>query len=174
MQHPIIYPAGTRVLVRTHTLRSGTVWKQNTPENPYRVEVLLDRESKPHIYNAYYIQPMPHREPRRPRIQTQQTDKTGAGKMTTETYKAIMQKLETLETAAKKSHLAGLTKESSILLNTQDIADLMGLSYQHTYREIVSHPDFPKPVSLTDRRKKQESRRWIAGDVIKYIHSRKQ
>lgn len=94
--------------------------------------------------------------------------------MTTETYKAIMQKLETLETAAKKSHLAGLTKESSILLNTQDIADLMGLSYQHTYREIVSHPDFPKPVSLTDRRKKQESRRWIAGDVIKYIHSRKQ
>lgn len=87
---------------------------------------------------------------------------------------AIMAKLENIESAAKKNHLAALTAESNILLSTQDIADLMHLSYQHTYREIVSHPDFPKPVSLTDRRKKQESRRWIAGDVIKYIHSRRQ
>lgn len=86
---------------------------------------------------------------------------------------AIMAKLENIEAAAKKNHLAALTPESNVLLTTQDIADLMNLSYQHTYREIVSHPDFPRPVSLTDKRKKQESRRWIAGDVIKYIHNRR-
>ena len=64
--------------------------------------------------------------------------------------------------------LLGLTEQSALLLTTQDVALLFGLSYDYTYKHIVSHPDFPRPVRRIDGKiRKREERRWIAGDIIR-------
>ena len=68
--------------------------------------------------------------------------------------------------------LIHLTEQSSLLLNTQDVALLFDCSYDHVYKRIISHPEFPKAIRQVDGKiRKYEERRWIAGDVIRYIRS---
>ena len=77
-----------------------------------------------------------------------------------------------MEEFSRKSWLATLTEKSSVLLNTEDIAAMLGYSYHHVYKEVVSQPDFPSVVEIS-RDGPKVKRRWLAGDVVKYLHDRK-
>ena len=46
--------------------------------------------------------------------------------------------------------LIHLTEQSSLLLNTQDVALLFDCSYDHVYKRIISHPEFPKAIRQVD------------------------
>ena len=37
-----------------------------------------------------------------------------------------------------------------MLLNTQDVALLFDCSYDHVYKRIISHPEFPKAIRQVD------------------------
>ena len=50
----------------------------------------------------------------------------------------------------------------NILWSAKDIGEYLGKSSSPTYRAI-EQPDFPEPVTKGDR-----SRRWLAGDVMKW------
>ncbi|UOO89147.1 hypothetical protein LVJ82_17150 [Vitreoscilla massiliensis] len=89
--------------------------------------------------------------------------------------KQILEKLAKIEESSQKGWLSTLTEQSSILLNTEEIALLTGHSYHHAYKEIVSHPDFPSPVKITNKTKptrRAPARRWIAGEVIRYLRNK--
>lgn len=90
--------------------------------------------------------------------------------------KEILEKLNNIEKTSQKSWLGALTEQSSILLNTEEIAILTGHSYHHVYKEVVSQPDFPAPIKITNPSKptrRPPARRWIAGDVIKFINDKR-
>lgn len=85
---------------------------------------------------------------------------------------AILEKLERIEQTQQKSWLASLTEKSAVLLNTEQIAELCGRSYDYTYKHIVADPDFPRPSAIgTGGKRGKSSRRWVAGEVIRYIKS---
>ena len=46
--------------------------------------------------------------------------------------------------------LIHLTEQSSLLLNTQDVALLFDCSYDHVYKRIIRHPEFPKAIRQVD------------------------
>ncbi len=84
--------------------------------------------------------------------------------------------VQELHNNQQRGRLAGLTEDSAILIDTADIAEMMNYSYSHTYNKIVCRPDFPAPVDPEKRQRGsgKKNRRWIAGDVVKYIKSCRQ
>lgn len=56
------------------------------------------------------------------------------------------------------------TMNSSGLIDTQDIADLLGVSRQHVTGRITKRPDFPRPAMDLSRR----LRKWRRADVLKW------
>ena len=88
--------------------------------------------------------------------------------------KTILSMVQELHNNQQRGRLAGLTEDSAILIDTADIAEMMNYSYSHTYNKIVCRPDFPAPVDPEKRQRGRKNRRWIAGDVVKYIKSCRQ
>lgn len=82
----------------------------------------------------------------------------------------ILNKLKNIEQNQDKNWLAQLTEQSGVLLTTHDIANLTGLSYDYTYKKIVSQPDFPRPITVGEAKDKQ-NRRWVSGKVIAHLKS---
>lgn len=88
----------------------------------------------------------------------------------------ILDKLNQLIENQNKSWLLQLNEDSTILITTQDIADFIKLSYRYTYVNVVSQPDFPRPVMLIPKQNKRgrpSHRRWVSGEVVRYFHQQK-
>jgi hypothetical protein len=90
--------------------------------------------------------------------------------------KTILTMVQELHNNQQRGRLAGLTEDSAILIDTADIAEMMNYSYSYTYNKIVCRPDFPAPIDPEKRPRSsgKKNRRWIAGDVVKYIKSCRQ
>lgn len=53
----------------------------------------------------------------------------------------------------------------SELIDTKDIAQMLGVSRAHCVNRIVKRPDFPTPAIAISRRLK----RWSKADVVKWM-----
>ena len=56
----------------------------------------------------------------------------------------------------------------SALLDTQGIAEMLGLSRQHVTNRVTKMPGFPKPVINMSQR----TRMWSRADVIKFAQGK--
>lgn len=52
-------------------------------------------------------------------------------------------------------------------LDTQEIAELAGLTRKHVTNRVVTRPDFPKPVIWLSR----QTRRWARADILAYFRA---
>lgn len=54
-----------------------------------------------------------------------------------------------------------------LTLNTEEIAQLAGLTRKHVTNRVVTRPDFPKPVIWLSR----QTRRWAQADILAYFRA---
>jgi len=57
-----------------------------------------------------------------------------------------------------------------LTLDTNDIAQLAGLTRKHVTNRVVTRPDFPKPVIWLSR----QTRRWAQADILAYFKGAQQ
>lgn len=79
----------------------------------------------------------------------------------------IYEKLTEIEELLKKP------KVEKQLLTIQEVADFLGLSYDHTYSYIIKQKDFPNPVLIKGNGAKPK-RMFLKEDVMNFIKKKRE
>lgn len=81
----------------------------------------------------------------------------------------ITDKLDQLIAAVLDTKLTPKLRTDSVLWNTAEIANYLGVTYKYTSEYIITHHTFPCAMRVPTKNGKKGHPRWYAGEVIAWV-----